>query len=540
MGFGPPEWHTRVVHMALSMSRPWKHPKTGVYWLRKRVPDALQPLVGKQEVKRSLKTQDPTEAKQRHLQALSELEAQWANLRARPRKLTEREAHELAAIAHDRWLEIHRDNPSEQILWPTNLGDKVFAPPPPIDWNVPISTTLSTEIDWDAVKIKELETWCFAQADSLARARGLMLDESSRAKLAKAVAAAVQRASLTLERYARGEPSAESIWAPGSGVERRPHRTVSGGKPVKFDELIAGWAAEKRPAEKTIYEWKRVLSQLASYLGHDDAARLQAEDLIAWKAKMIESGLRPQTIRDAKLAPVRAVLQWAVDNRRLSANPADRLVVHLKVNAGEAKRSFTEDEATIVLKAALEEVDPVRRWVPWLGAYSGARVSEICQLRVEDIVRIDGIWCMKFAPEAGSLKTRGSERVVPLHPAVIEGGFLKFVAKAKSGPLFPELPPDRFGSRGGNGTKILGRWVRSLGLKDDCLSPSHSWRHRFKTMGRRYALAPDIANALTGHSKKTVADTYGEFPVEALYRELLKSRTQGRRLHAVPPSDTEE
>jgi hypothetical protein len=41
--------------MALAMSRPWKHPKTGVYWLRKRIPNALQPLVGKREEKRSLR-----------------------------------------------------------------------------------------------------------------------------------------------------------------------------------------------------------------------------------------------------------------------------------------------------------------------------------------------------------------------------------------------------------------------------------------------------------------------------------------------------
>jgi hypothetical protein len=55
MGFWPPEWYTGVVHMALAMSRPWKHPKTGVYWLRKRIPDALQPLVGKREEKRCLR-----------------------------------------------------------------------------------------------------------------------------------------------------------------------------------------------------------------------------------------------------------------------------------------------------------------------------------------------------------------------------------------------------------------------------------------------------------------------------------------------------
>ena len=138
-----------------------------------------------------------------------------------------------------------------------------------------------------------------------------------------------------------------------------------------------------------------------------------------------------------------------------------------------------------------------------MSAYSGVRVSEIYQLRVEDVTQLSGIWCMKIAPEAGS------ERVVPLHPAVIEAGFLQFVAKSAAGPLFSTLPPDVFGKRGGNGTKVIGRWVRGLGLTDARISPSHSWRHRFKTLGRRYGVMPDIVNALTGHHRKTVADSCG-------------------------------
>jgi integrase len=129
---------------------------------------------------------------------------------------------------------------------------------------------------------------------------------------------------------------------------------------------------------------------------------------------------------------------------------------------------------------------------------------------------------MKIAAEAGSLKTAGSERVVPLHPAVIEAGFLQFVAKSAAGPLFSTLSPDVFGKRGGNATKIIGRWVRGLGLTDSRISPSHSWRHRFKTLRRRYGLTLDIVNALTGHHRKTIADCYGEFPIEALYREVTK------------------
>jgi hypothetical protein len=98
----------------------------------------------------------------------------------------------------------------------------------------------------------------------------------------------------------------------------------------------------------------------------------------------------------------------------------------------------------------------------------------------------------------------------------------QFVSAARSGPLFTGLQADRFGNRGGNGTKTIGRWVRGLGLTDERLSPSHSWRHRFKTLGRQFGLAPDIVNAITGHLRKTVADSYGEFPMDALFREIAK------------------
>lgn len=67
-----------------------------------------------------------------------------------------------------------------------------------------------------------------------------------------------------------------------------------------------------------------------------------------------------------------------------------------------------------------------------------------------------------------------------------------------------------------------GRFVRQLGLTDTRLSPNHSWRHRIKTSGRKFALAPDILNAITGHSAKSDGDSYGEVPVDALLRELRK------------------
>jgi hypothetical protein len=128
---------------------------------------------------------------------------------------------------------------------------------------------------------------------------------------------------------------------------------------------------------------------------------------------------------------------------------------------------------------------------------------------------------MKVDPKAGSLKTHGSERIVPLHLALLERNFLEFVEALEPGPLFASLSPDKSG-KGGNATKLIGPWVRALGIEDKRIGPSHSWRHRLKTLGRRCGLAPDIVNAITGYGRKSVADSYGEYPVDALYREISK------------------
>jgi hypothetical protein len=70
----------------------------------KGVPEALRGAVGKREEKLSFQTRDPVEAKLRHAEALTEIEKQWANLRAGPKSLTEREAHQLAITAYDNWF----------------------------------------------------------------------------------------------------------------------------------------------------------------------------------------------------------------------------------------------------------------------------------------------------------------------------------------------------------------------------------------------------------------------------------------------------
>lgn len=506
--------------MALAMSRPWKHPKTGIYWLRKRVPDDLQKLVGKREEKQSLGTRDPGEAKRKHRAALTEVEERWANLKAGPRTLTEREAYDIGQHAYDYWLKTFGDNPSEQ-PWDVTIGADLFPPHIPLGWAPEDNLFPGQSI------IEQMEGFCIRSADARLQALGLATDELGCRRAVKAVASAIQRASLLLKEWAKGDfsvgmsaPVASSVGRPKS--ETNPPPAV---KAISFDELIKSWAAENSPSPRTLYNWTGAVERLKKSLGHDDAARLTPDDMVRWKTSLIDAGLKPKTIRDAYLAPARAILGVAVKNRRLPSNPAEGITMGVKAKPGATRRGYSDDEAKIVLKAAKQEADPVRRWVPWLCAYSGARVAEICQLRVEDVFEVGGVWSFKIDPAAGRVKTLGSERSVPLHPALIEAGFLEFMNSIKKGPLFASLTPDRFGSRGGNGTKVLSRWVRALGLDDPRLAPNHSWRHRMRTLARRHALDPDTVDKFIGHTGREVPNGYGEFEAQVAYREISKIPT---------------
>jgi len=109
------------MHMVLAMSRPYRHPEMGIYWLRKRVPADISDKIGREVVTKSLGTHDPEEARRKYAKLLAELEAEWAGLRRGKRRITDREAHFLAKPIGDAWLERFRENPSEQFYWHTDI-----------------------------------------------------------------------------------------------------------------------------------------------------------------------------------------------------------------------------------------------------------------------------------------------------------------------------------------------------------------------------------------------------------------------------------
>lgn len=526
--------------MALRMASPFEHPKTGVFWFRRGVPKDLQALLGKKEELLSLRTKDPAEARVRFAEVSAKVEARWASLRLGPSSLTEREAHELAVAIHDRWLTHHLDNPSEPSGWRADLFDQLWVEPAHWDLNRPMADRIQDLAVSVSSPARAQEEWCLGQADERLADLGRVVDAASRLKLAKAVAAAVQRASQTLSRAALGtypglhSPTASVVSAPpvgqppvaSGGTAREPQAKLA------LTELLSGWWAEAKATGRkvsTYDNYRNTINNFVSFLNFDDATKVSTDDVIAFKDFRLSTPSErtnrvpsAKTVKDTDLAALKTIFGWAVVNRKLAANPAASVTVRVGKAPKLRSKGFTEGEAKKLLFAAFAYTPgaeractaAAKRWVPWLCAFTGARVGEIGQLRKQDVRREGDWWVIRITPEAGTVKTDEAREIV-IHPQVVKLGFPEFVSQSAEGPLFllPGKQGDVLGPLQGLKNR-LAEFAREI-VTDPNVAPNHGWRHRFKTIGIEAGIETRVLDAIQGHAGQSVSDRYGEVTLRA-------------------------
>ena len=539
--------------MALAMARPWQDPITGIWYLRKRVPKDLVGRIGSSIFKRSLATKDPAEARRRYPAILAELEARWANLRAGPRSLTEREAHELAAPLFENWLAAYRDNPSEQYLWHPELYGGLWTGSP--EPEVEPEPGVPSELPINNVFLRSMRQLCFQHAESGLEMHGLTIDDESRLRLAKAVGTAFQRASVILERESRGEVESQPASRSGgtsSGAmplfgSGGPSADSSGGigsrqgkaEPLSLTGLLEGWWQEAKAAGRkpsTYESYRNTTKGFVAFLKHDDATRVSADDVVAFKDYRLstpsaKTGKIPsaKTVKDSDLSALKTLFGWAVVNRKLLENPAAGLTIKLGKPRRMRSKGFTDAEAVAILTAAQSYRDgneractaAAKRWVPWLCAFTGARVGEIGQLRKQDVRQEGDVWVIHITPDAGTQKTNEARDVV-LHPQLVELGFPAFVTSCADGHLFltPAKTGDVLGPLQGLKNR-LAEFAREI-VPDPNVAPNHGWRHRFKTVGMEAGIAPRILDAIQGQATRSVADSYGEVTLKTMAAAVLQ------------------
>ncbi|QQQ19333.1 site-specific integrase [Brevundimonas vitis] len=233
---------------------------------------------------------------------------------------------------------------------------------------------------------------------------------------------------------------------------------------------------------------------------------------------------------------VSMIWNWALAENEawLDKNPFEGLMPQA---APKVQREGFTDEELIKLFAALAPHKAEDHSLFWVTALSlnGARISELLQLRTHEVREHDGVHFLDFGEfddqglriGQAQYKNQRSIRPAPIHPLVIEAGFLNLVERRKAAgeaQLFPKVKP-----------RVVGQKVdwshyhskRINKIIDDHVSDApklvaHSFRHMLRERALDLDISPEIIDAIGGWAPKTVAAKYGVKRIGMLHRNLAR------------------
>ena len=521
-----------------------------------------------QAIRFSLRVDDPAEVKQRMAAADQYLERILRAFRDdSPTSLTNAQATALAGRLYGAWAggegrerthAVEQGPDGKMHPVPHDPEDDAVVFEAALVGLVRLDTIGKHEIDLDNLppadqcpETSALEIHLGRLVDRLLLSEGIrQVDAASRGLLLRAFWLALRDAFEVRLRNAQGDytpdPKSERFpaWvAPNGDSATTTQPVLEGGS---LTALIEGWwvEAKARNLKPSTHEsYSNSMAAFVAFLGHDDCSRVSKSDVIGFKDHRLATinprtgkPISAKTVKDNDLSGLKAVFGWATSNGKMHSNPAEGVTLKAAKPRRLRSKAFTDDEARAILTASLRvkrggempETFAAKRWVPWLMAYTGARVGEMAQVRKEDLHKSGrSIWYLRVTPEAGTVKTNEARDVV-LHAHLIEMGFVEFVRAAPRGHLF--LRPSEDGDEQGRvlgplqGIKNrLAEFARGV-VPDKGVAPNHGWRHRFKPVGVRAGIDRRTLDVISGHALegRTVADGYHGVELEDQAAALAK------------------
>jgi integrase len=155
---------------------------------------------------------------------------------------------------------------------------------------------------------------------------------------------------------------------------------------------------------------------------------------------------------------------------------------------------FTISDLQKLHRAALEKGDSELADLIKIGAYTGARIEELCRLTKLSISS-DALY-IKDA------KTAAGNRVIPIHSEI--GELLqRRASESKDGYLIEGSDKNRYGLRSDPLSKRFGRLKTDLGFEPTHVF--HSIRKTFITLLEQEDVPENVTADIVGHEKKTMS-----------------------------------
>ena len=255
----------------------------------------------------------------------------------------------------------------------------------------------------------------------------------------------------------------------------------------------------------------------------------------------------PQNI-NKRITKLSVFGNWGVRQGLLITNPFSGMKFSVKKQP-HTRQPFTAGELRIIfkpetyLKWTIHFSHPYRKdrvsnhlpyyWIFLLGIFSGMRTNEMCQILLSQVKKEKGIWFIFIEDsEETKVKTENAIRKVPVHPQLIDLGFVDYVTaqkKSKRGRLFWELSEDRDGFASHVSRHYNQRFLPAVGVWKKYTKVLYCTRHTFINKLYSEMVDENVIKVLVGHEKEFTMKHYGgdPFTPERLLEEISKVSYSG-------------
>ncbi|SER31225.1 Phage integrase family protein [Faunimonas pinastri] len=297
-------------------------------------------------------------------------------------------------------------------------------------------------------------------------------------------------------------------------VGDKPLRDYSAGDVEGFRDLL-----DRTPAHAL--QKHGAMTDLKSAVAIADAENERRER----KGAPAVNVIKPGTVDDAYLSPVKTMFEFFKNRGMIEINPARGIVSR---RTREANRYERDDESRLPFN--VEQINLIFQlfarfspasemyWLPVLALYTGARLNELCQLTAEHVRLHNQRFHLDLLTETESrlrpkrlkLKSAAARRLVPIHDELIRIGFLDFVELRRKGGgrLFQNLEADQWGYYSGAVGKRLNRGIHKLKIRGPDYT-FYSFRHCFSAACTRAAVPDRTKDRLMGHKIQGAQGYYG-------------------------------
>ena len=250
----------------------------------------------------------------------------------------------------------------------------------------------------------------------------------------------------------------------------------------------------------------------------------------------------PQNI-NKRLTKLNVFANWGIRQGVTTFNPFSNMKFKVK-KIPNKREPFTTDELKKILKPETYlgwtvnfkhkfRKDRATNQLPYywcflIGIFSGMRTNEICQMRLSDVKKENNIWFMFVEDsEDTTVKTENSIRKIPMHPQLIELGFIDYVAnlkrREKNIRIFWELKEERDGYASKVSRHFNEKFLPAIGKWKEHTKVLYCTRHTF--INKLYSAKVDenVIKTLLGHEKEfTMKNNTTEvpYPPELLIEEI--------------------